>query len=202
MRVLGIVGSYRKGGMIDQAVDKVLDGAHAAGASTEKRYLIDCDLQYCDNCRRCMQQPGAERGACVVDDDMKGLLDAIDYSDGLVLGSPTNFGTVTAVTKVFIERLACYAYWPWGAPAPKPRHTRRAKRAVLIVSSAAPSILERLFMGAMPLLRQVARVLGARVTGALHIGFAAKNAQPLLPPSAARRAHRLGERLVRAVSRG
>jgi multimeric flavodoxin WrbA len=38
--VVAIIGSYRRGGITDQAVDAVLEGARAGGARTEKIYLI------------------------------------------------------------------------------------------------------------------------------------------------------------------
>ena len=71
---------------------------------------------------------------------MNAILDEIDRSDALVLASPMNFWTVTAVMKRFIERLICFAYWPWGMHAPKMRNKLKTKRAVVVVSSAAPSL--------------------------------------------------------------
>ncbi|MGO9612072.1 MAG: flavodoxin family protein [Dissulfurispiraceae bacterium] len=52
---------------------------------------------------------------------MGAIIEAIEASDAIVLGSPMNFGTVTAVMKKFIDRLVCFAYWPWGVNAPKIR---------------------------------------------------------------------------------
>ena len=40
-KVIGIVGSYRKGGIIDTSVSGVLQGAEQAGAETKKIYLLD-----------------------------------------------------------------------------------------------------------------------------------------------------------------
>ena len=76
---------------------------------------------------------------------MCAILDEIEKSDAIVIASPVNFGTVTAVMKKFIERLVCFAYWPWGKAAPKIRDTRKSRKAVVISSSAAPAILTRLF---------------------------------------------------------
>jgi multimeric flavodoxin WrbA len=50
----------------------------------------------------------------------------------VMLGSPMNFWTVTALMKRFIERLVCYAYWPWGIVAPQTRKGPRDKRAVVV----------------------------------------------------------------------
>lgn len=66
--VLGIVGSYRKGGSIDQTVSAVLASATAAGAATDKIYLLDSHIEFCTNCRRCTQQPGPNLGRCFLED--------------------------------------------------------------------------------------------------------------------------------------
>ena len=79
-----------------------------------KIYLIDKHIEFCANCRTCTQQEGQTRGQCSTIDDMRGILDEIERPDAIVLASPMNFWTVTAIMKRFIERLVCYAYWPWG----------------------------------------------------------------------------------------
>lgn len=137
IKVTAIVGSYRKGGITDTAIDEILASAQQEGAEVEKIYLIDKHIEFCTNCRSCTQQAGQRSGECSFTDEMDGLLSKIQQSDAIVLGSPMNFGTVTAVTKRFIERLVCFAYWPWGMMAPKIRHKKKAKRAVVVVSSAS-----------------------------------------------------------------
>ena len=106
-----------------------------------KIYLIDKHIEFCTNCRTCTQQEGSQRGQCPIDDDMQGILQQIERSDAIVLASPMNFWTVTAVMKRFIERLVCFAYWPWGRHAPKIRKRRKTKRAVVVISSAAPLVV-------------------------------------------------------------
>jgi hypothetical protein len=58
--VLGIVGSYRKGGHIDTAVSAILASAATAGANTQKVYLQDQHIEFCTNCRHCLQNPWSE----------------------------------------------------------------------------------------------------------------------------------------------
>lgn len=196
MKVTAIVGSYRKGGMADQAVDEILAGAQDAGAEVAKVYLIDRRIAFCANCRACMQEPGPERGRCAIDDDMTELLDLIDASDAVVLASPVNFGTVTAIMKQFIERLGVYAWWPWGAPAPKARKPQKDKRAIVVASSAAPAFLARLSSSIVGLLKKAADVMGAKTVGVLFIGLAAQIPGQPLDARHARRARRLGRKLV------
>lgn len=200
MKVIGIVGSYRKGGTIDSAIDAILDAARAAGADTSKLYLIDQHVEFCTNCRSCMQREGEARGACIHHDAMAGLLDQIAAADALVLGSPMNFGTVTAVTKRFMERLACMGYWPWGAPAPRFRIQTPGKKAVVVASAAAPAFIACIQSNMVGLMKKALRVMGARTIGVLYIGMAATERHQPLSPRALARARRLGEKLVRSSS--
>jgi len=199
MRVMAIVGSYRKGGVIDMAVDEILSAARASGAETEKVYLIDRRIEFCTNCRTCTQREGPNRGQCPLDDELRDILDAAERSDALVVGSPMNFWTVTAVTKRFIERLVCYAWWPWGMAAPKGRTSRRPRRAVVVASSAAPALMGRYFTRMVGLMKTTAELLGAKVVGVLFIGLAAGEQHPVLSESTRRRARRLGARLAAAA---
>lgn len=196
IKVLAIVGSYRKGGIIDTAVDEMLFAAREAGAETSKIYLIDRQIEYCTNCRACTQQEGRERGHCPIDDDMRGILDELQSADAMVIGSPMNCGTVTAVMKTFIERLVCFAWWPWGKNAPRIRDNSKARPAVVVASSAAPAMLA-LFQGRyVKLLKEAAGLLGAHTTGVLFVGLAAKSAQQDIGERSRKKARRLGVQLV------
>lgn len=194
-RVIGIVGSYRKHGTIDTAVTTVLQAAEAAGAETAKIYLQDQNIEFCTNCRVCLQQPGTERGECVLDDDMSSILDAIESADALVIGAPVNFGNVNALTQRFIERCVCYGYWPWDQPAPKVRNSQATKKAVLISSSAAPGFLARWVYSAMKTLKQAAKMLSAKPIGTLWVGMIDPQ-DATLPDRVQKQAQKLGQRLA------
>jgi multimeric flavodoxin WrbA len=196
MKILAIVGTYRKGGIIDSAVDEILGSAAGQGAEVEKIYLVDKQIEFCTNCRACTQEPGDEPGTCIFDDDMRPILDAAAAADGIVLASPMNFGTATAVMKRFIERLVCLAYWPWGKMIPKPRHTRKSKAAVVVAASSAPSFLIRVMTQLVGLLKGAVGLLGARTKGLLFIGNAAGSRTPVLSDAARKKARRLGARLA------
>lgn len=192
MNITAIVGSYRKGGTVDTLIDTVLTAARKAGAETTKIYLIDKHIEFCTNCRECTQKEGPYRGACPLADDMSGILDAIERADALVLGTSINFYTITAVMKKFAERLLCYDYWPWGMLRPKMRTTKRDKRAVVVISSAAPSIMTRLLTGAVKLMKDAAAMLGYRTIGVLTIGLAATAPKMQPSPRMLKKARRLG----------
>ncbi len=194
MKVTAIVGTYRKGHIIDSAVDEVLAGAQAAGAQVSKIYLLDKHIEFCTNCRACTQHEGP-RGACSITDDMSSILDELEASDAIVLASPMNFFTVTALFKRFIERTVCYAYWPWNAKAPKMR-MRPAKPAILVTSSAAPMIISRPLSRIVYVLKMAANALGAKTVGILFMGMTAIDQNQVLTEREKRKARRLGTRLV------
>jgi NAD(P)H-dependent FMN reductase len=196
VHILAIVGSYRKGGTIDSVVDEILVSAREAGAETRKLYLIDKHLLFCTNCRSCTQQEGSQHGACVLDDDMESVFRELDWADAFILGSPMNAGTVTAVMKVFIERLVSTAYWPWGAPAPKNRNLNKTKRAVLVASSAAPAFLAKFTGDVTRALKSAAGMLGARTIGILFVGLAAQQQHQELSGRLRKKARLFGEKLV------
>jgi len=195
-KVTAIVGTYRKGGIVDSAVDAILASAKEAGAAVTKVYLIDKDIAFCTNCRTCTQKEGEKRGECPSVDDMRPLLDEIEGSDALVLASPMNFGTVTAVMKRFIERLVCFAYWPWGAGGPKLRLKRKDKRAVIVASSAAPAFMGRFHGGMVKLMKNAAGLLGAKSAGVLFIGLCAMEQRQKIRERTVKKARRLGRKLV------
>jgi NADPH-dependent FMN reductase len=192
-KVVAIVGSYRKKGNVDQAIDTILAAARERGAVTEKIYLVDHQIEFCTNCRACTQVPGTRRGICVYQDESESVMSSVEGADVLVLGSSVNFGNVTAVFRRFMERLIGTAYWPWGATfGPKPRQAELTKHAVLVTSSAAPALFLHIFPGALRALRTTATLLGARTVATLIIGQAGKHTEARLPASILRRARSIG----------
>jgi NAD(P)H-dependent FMN reductase len=195
-KVVAIVGSYRTGGVIDTAVQAVLEGAREKGAETQTIYLTDRHLEFCENCRRCTQAPGLQRGQCVQKDDLQSILDELDAADAIVLGSPVNYWNLTAIFRRFMERLLGCVYWPWGMSAPQPRNTLPTRKAVLVASSAMPAFCIPLFTGAARALRVTAKMLGAKPVGKLWIGLAAQKPQQALSSRTLAHARRIGLRLV------
>ena len=196
-KIIGLVGSYHKSGIIDSAVDEVLAATGELGAVTEKYYLIDSRIEFCTNCRTCTQAEGIERGPCVQDDDMKTILDALDQADGIVFGAPVNFFNVNALTRKFMERLVCYTYWPWGSRfGPRFRKKRKTKRAVVITSSSMPAFMGRILTGALWSLKSCVKLLGAKPVAALYFGMVAVNKDDPLPEKLAVKARKAGRKLV------
>jgi multimeric flavodoxin WrbA len=196
-KVLAINGSYREGGMTDQAVEALSEALGAAGADVEIVLLREYPVEFCLNCRACTQMPGAAPVECVQHDGMQKLIDKIERADSFILAVPTNFGSVTAIFKRFMERLVGYAHWPWHMNGPQYRKKQSAKKkALLVSSSAAPAILGRWFFGTDKQLKMTAKVLGAEVVGTLYTGMIAKDQRPQLSESARTKIRSLAGRLI------
>jgi NAD(P)H-dependent FMN reductase len=181
-RVLVINGSYREGGITDQLVGYACAQLQRAGAETEVIDLRAYPIEFCLNCRECMQSPGATPGHCVIDDGMAQLVERIEAADAYILAAPTNFSSVSAVFKRFMERLAVYAYWPWGQRTPEYRKAGLPpKKALLISSSAAPGFFGRWLFGSGRQLRIAAKTIGARPVGLVFSGMASQQKNPGLP---------------------
>jgi multimeric flavodoxin WrbA len=197
IRILAINGSYRDDGITDQTVEALAQAIEAAGAEVEIILLREYPIEFCLNCRACTQQPGAAPGECVHHDGMQELIDKIERADNYILASPTNFGSVTAIFKRFMERLAVYAYWTWDMNGPQFRKAQAPKKKALLVSScAAPGIIGRWLFGTDKQLKMTAKTIGAEVVGSLFTGMIAKRQHPKLPEGVRARINALAGRLV------
>jgi len=99
MKVIGFVGSPRKGGNTDILVKQILTGAHASGAETVITYLNDMDFKDCQGCGYCKGND-----YCRFKDDMQPVYDDLKMADRIVIGSPLYFGQMTGLTKCFLDR--------------------------------------------------------------------------------------------------
>jgi len=104
MKVLGIQTSPNEDGLTATIAQMALDGARAAGATTELIHLCNANL---DACRQCEQGWGRCRreGKCVIEDDFEGIRGRIGEADALVISTPVYFGDVSEITKSFLDRL-------------------------------------------------------------------------------------------------
>jgi multimeric flavodoxin WrbA len=195
-KVVAIIGSYRRGGAIDTAVEAILEGAREKGAQTHAIYLTEQHIEFCTNCRKCTQTPGEERVKCTHQDDMEAILQEIEAADAIVLSSPVNYWNVTAIFRRFLERLLGFTYWPWGQNAPAPRSKRQPRKAVLVASSGMPGFLIPLATGAAKALRIAAKSLGAKTIGTLWIGLVAHEPHPHLSTHTLIRSRHLGWKLA------
>ena len=196
-KILAINGSYRDDGITDQTVEAFAQAMAADDAEVEIILLREYPIEFCLNCRECTQQPGAAPGECVHHDGMQELIDKIERADCYILAAPTNFGSVTAIFKRFMERLAVYAYWRWDMNGPQFRKAQAPKKKALLVSScAAPGILGRWIYGTNKQLKMTAKTIGAEIVGTLFTGMIAKEQHPKLSEGVRAKIKTLAGRLV------
>lgn len=196
-KILAINGSYLEGGVTDQAVDLMAQELETLGAEVEIINLREYPIEFCNNCRACTQEPGEAPGKCVQQDPMESLIEKVEAADAFILASPTNFGSVTAVFKRFMERLVVFAYWPWKMNAPRLRKADAPKKkAVLISSSAAPAILARFMFATHKQLKMTAKVIGAKKVGTLFTGLIASTPHRQLPERSKKKIAALAKKLL------
>ena len=101
MRVLGLVGSPRKGGNTDLLVSRILDGASESNHFTEKVYLYALDIAPCVDCRSCKKG----KFNCIINDDMQRLYQKLEGVDVIVFGTPLYWYGPTGKMKLMMDRL-------------------------------------------------------------------------------------------------
>jgi multimeric flavodoxin WrbA len=101
MKILGLVGSPRKGGNTDILVDEVLKGSAKNKHTTEKIYLYSIDIAPCIDCRACKKG----KLECVLKDGMQELYPKLEEADVIVFGTPLYWYGPSAKMKLLIDRL-------------------------------------------------------------------------------------------------
>ena len=110
-KVVIVKGSPRRNGNSAILADQVAAGAESVGAEVDVFYLHGMDIQPCDACEACHARAEDE---CIVDDDMQTIYPKLRQADALVIASPVYWFTLSAQTKLFMDR--CYALGggdPW-----------------------------------------------------------------------------------------
>ena len=102
MKILGINASPK--GSKSQTlrlVTAALNGAESMGCEVELVDLCKLKIEYCNACGVCHK-----KGKCYRKDDFQALYRKMLAADGLVMGSPNYFLSVTAQMKTLIDRMA------------------------------------------------------------------------------------------------
>jgi len=101
--ILGICGSARKKGNTATLLREALN---AAGMESELVFLSDLTIGFCTGCLSCVKN----KGVCIKDDDMQGLLDKMIEARAIVLGSPNYYYDVSGLMKNMIDRSISSSY--------------------------------------------------------------------------------------------
>ena len=103
-KIIAIYGSPRRRGNTALLLQKAVQGARASGDMVDEVILRDLKMSPCLEIYGCK-----ETGRCVIQDDFQILYDQVLASNGIMLASPIFFYTVSAHTKIFMDR--CQSLW-------------------------------------------------------------------------------------------
>lgn len=103
-KVLVLLGSPRKKGNSAILAAQIARGAKAAGAKVETVFLHGLNIAPCNSCYACQKEKS--RG-CSIDDAMQDLYPKLLDAEAWVIASPVYWFTMSAQTKIFMDR--CFA---------------------------------------------------------------------------------------------
>jgi multimeric flavodoxin WrbA len=177
MRIIALNGTYRAGETTTRLVEKALEGAASAGAHTEMVVLKEHTIEFCRNCLTCYQDLESEIAPCVIEDDVRPILEKIRDADGIILASPVHNGFVTGLMVSFLERASWTLLRPTGEllghkGMPEPRLTNKARGfAVMLSAGRVPTELRQYCDTGTPFLIEWASVaLNGEFVGDLYAG--------------------------------
>jgi len=102
--ILAIYGSPRRNGNSSLLLREAVRGAKDAGAVVDEVVLRDLNMSPCLEIYGCKMT-----GRCAIQDDFQPLHDKLISCRGLMIASPIFFYTVSAHTKILMDR--CQALW-------------------------------------------------------------------------------------------
>jgi multimeric flavodoxin WrbA len=104
MKVLALNGSPRRGGNTELLLEEALKGVRENGGEVKIYHLNYLSLKPCQQCSAC-----DDTGNCIIGDDMQAIHNDIVTTDRIILASPIFFSSVSAQTKIVIDR--CQPFW-------------------------------------------------------------------------------------------
>ena len=102
--LLAVYGSPRRKGNTSLLLQMAVKGAREGGAQVDEIVLRDLKISPCLEIYGCK-----ETGRCAIKDDFQGIYDKLLDCRGLMLASPIFFYTVSAHTKILMDR--CQSLW-------------------------------------------------------------------------------------------
>ncbi|UCG14163.1 MAG: flavodoxin family protein [Deltaproteobacteria bacterium] len=187
MRVLGILGSPRRGGNTEILLDEALRGASDHGGFCQKIVLRDLKISPCLEIYKC-----TEEGICAIKDDMQMLFPRIAEVERLIIASPIFFYSVSALAKAMIDR--CQSLWVKKYVLKLAVSPVDDRRGAFI--SVAATRGKKLFEGARLTIQYFFDAIDVTYSDELLIRGAEAKGEVKEQPEALADAYELGQRLV------
>ncbi len=162
VRIVALYGSPRRSGNTSTLLNHAVEGAREAGAAVECFYLRDLKISPCLELYGCKKS-----GRCVIEDDFHKVAEAVSGAHGIMLASPIFFYTISAHTKIFMDRcqsLWVKRYWIDGIPFGSKDYPRRG---FFIAAGATHG--KKLFDGVLLTVRYFFDAVGADLWGSLLV---------------------------------
>lgn len=107
MKVVAFNGSARKHGNTRIALETVLAELQAQDIETELLSLAGIKIHGCRACFKCFENK--DKRCALNDDEMNPLIEKMAEADGILIGSPVYFASMTTETKALIDRAGIVA---------------------------------------------------------------------------------------------
>lgn len=189
MKLVILNGSPRRNGIVAHMLQAVVDGL-ADGYQVEWVDVYDLTMRPCVGCMKC--RPDGE--CCLPRDDAHRVGQSIQKADGLMVGTPTYWGNMSAPLKMLFDRIVPAFMGERVSGLPLPRH--KGKPAVIVTACTTPWPFHFLLgesRGAVRAIRKVLRCAGYRIAGVLVQPGTRQS--PVLSRRVARKARKLARTL-------
>jgi multimeric flavodoxin WrbA len=180
--ILVFKGSPREEGNSSILADNAAQGAKSAGAQVETFSLHRMDIHPCDACDICQ-----ETEVCVLGDDMQPLYAKLRRADAIVIASPIYWFTISAQTKLFIDR--------WYALETLQGSALKGKHFGILLTYGDNDPYASGAINAIRTFQDMFRYLKADIAGIVY-GTANKAGDILNQPELLESAYKLGEKLA------
>lgn len=186
-KIVIVMGSPRRNGNSTTLAERVAEGAKSVGGEVESYHLHDMNINPCDACDVCLEETEA---GCIIDDDMKDLYPKLHEANALVIASPIYWFTVSAQTKLFIDR--CYALdTPQG-------NALKGKRIGIILTYGDSDPFNSGAVNALRTFQDIFNHIGADIVGMVY-GSASDPGEIKSNNTLMDEAYQLGKKLVTGV---
>lgn len=186
-KVLIALGSPRKKGNTAMLATRLIEGIQSMDGEYELLFLQSMNIAACSACDKCQ---GSMDTYCVIRDDMEPLYPKILEAGALVFASPIYWFSVSAQTKLFMDRL--YAFLgPQG-------NLLKDKHIGILLAYGDTDPFTSGAVNAIRTFQDAFRYIGAPIEGVVY-GSAMDAGDIEKSPEVLEAAHELGTKLVSAI---
>jgi multimeric flavodoxin WrbA len=183
-QVLVILGSPRRKGNSSTLAAQISRGAKSAGAEVETVFLHALKISPCRGCDTCKKQ---DSKGCAIKDDMQEIYPKLTKADAWVIASPVYWFTMSAQTKIFMDR--CYALTAYA------ENPFVGKRIAIAMSYGDADPFGSGCVNALRTFQDAYRYAGSKIVGMVY-GSAIEAGEIADNKALMREAEELGKRLV------